>query len=186
MNWVKYVGISLVALSLSSCGGGSNTEETAVDSTANESQALPAVLTRGTMLLDLSEYFMPFSVYVPDSNRGIPDFYDTGYGVIELTVGSTYAVMLAEGGNIAEKKQVLAADDMYKHEIIEEGTDYILYKSSLPDSPLEPEFHFYAVKHVNGVDYEIHDNDTEGGYAETVARFMLESIQHLKPNNSAI
>lgn len=166
-----------------SCGGGDKSENQSSEEVVTET--LPSSLARGTMLLNLNDYFMPFSLCVPDSNRGIPNIIETGYGETEIEVGSTFHIMVAEGGSLAEKKASLAEELMYTNEIIEEGAGFLLYKSTIQDSHLEPEFHFYAVKQVNGTDFEFRDFDNEGGYAETVARFMLESINHLVPNNSA-
>jgi hypothetical protein len=171
---------------LSACGsGGSSNETITQDSATTTESALPASLTRGTMLLNLEDYFMPFSLYVPDSNRGIPNIIETGYGETEIEVGSTFHIVVAEGGSIEDKKAALIDDLMFKNEIVSEGPDYLFYKSVIENSHLEPEFHFYAVKHVDGIDFEFHDYSNEGGYSEKVAQFMLESINHLIANNSA-
>ena len=74
---------------------------------------------------------------------------------------------------------------MYTNKIVEEGEDYILYSSEIKDSFLELEFHFYAVKQVNGLSFEFKDNKDEGPFAESIARFMLESIGHLQPKPNA-
>ena len=180
-----FLVLSLIALS--SCGGGegASDESAAQDSIATESAALPASLQRGTMLLNMDDYFMPFSLYVPDSNRGIPNIVETGYGETEIEVGSTYHIVVAEGGSMEDKKAALIDDLMFKHEIVSEGADFILYKSEIEGSNLEAEFHFYAIKHVDGIDFEFRDFSNDGGYSEKVAQFMLESINHLVPNNSA-
>ena len=177
--------LSLFVLVLFSACGGSDDASTAEQEAQSEVSALPASLARGTTQLNLEEYFMPFSLYVPDSNRGIPKIVETSYGETEIQVGKTFHIVVAEGGDLATTKSAIAEDLMYTVEIIEEGTDYILYKSSIKDSHLDPEFHFHAVKNVKGTDFEFHDFNNEGGYAESVARFMLESINHIIPNNSA-
>jgi hypothetical protein len=182
MKKLPLLSLLLIAFVAFSCGGGEKSENQSSEKVATET--LPSSLARGTMLLDLSDYFIPFSLYVPDSNRGIPNILETGYGETEIEVGTTFHIMVAEGGNVADKKVSLAGELMYTNEIIEEGTDFMLYKSTIKDSHLEPEFHFYAVKQINGVDFEFRDYSNEGGFAETVARFMLESINHLVPNNS--
>jgi hypothetical protein len=38
---------------------------------------------------------------------------------------------------------------------------------------------------VGGIVYEIHDYNVEGGYAESVARLMLESVNNMKANKTA-
>jgi len=174
----------VTALALSACSGGSSAEEEGAteESTAQE---LPRVLANGTTLLDLSDYFFPFSLYVPDSTRGYPEIIETGYGETVVRVGSTFNMLIAEGGDLAMKRSEIADDLMYTNKIVEEGEDYILYSSEIKDSFLELEFHFYAVKQVNGLSFEFKDNKDEGPFAESIARFMLESIGHLQPKPNA-
>ena len=146
---------------------------------------LPAVLVNGTSELDLSDYFMPFSLYVPDSNRGIPDVIETGYGETIVRVGPAFNMIIAEGGNVANRKAEIADDLMYKNTIIEEGDGFIIFKSEIEGSFVDPEFHFYAVKNINGIDFEFKDNKDDGPFAESIARFMVESVNHITPNKSA-
>ena len=182
MKLNRFFSVLLVAL-LTACGGGGDREGSGEESSGSATPAseLPDVLTRATTQLDLSEYFMPFELYVPDSTRGVPMIEETSFGEVSVHVGKTYHIIIAEGGDLAMKKADLEGDLTFTHEIVEEGADYILYKSTIKDSYLEPEFHFYAVKQVGGTSYEFHDYSDEGGYAQTVAAFMLESVKHLQP-----
>lgn len=167
---------------LTACGGGETATE---ESTETETSDLPAVLQNGTTTLDLSDYFMPFSIYIPDSMRGIPAIEETGYGETVISVGPTFHMVVAEGGDLNSFKTEMANDLMYKNTVVEEGEGFVLYKSEIDGSFLDPEFHFYSVKTVNGVTFEFHDFNEEGGYAESVARFMLESVNHLIANQEA-
>ncbi len=171
----------VLLFSLASCGGGGSEGSADTASEAGEpASELPEILTRSTTTIDLSDYYLPFELYIPDTTRGYPEIEETSYGEVSVHVGKTFHVIIAEGGDLAVKKEDLAGDLLYDHEIVEEGADYILYKSSIKDSYLDPEFHFYAVKAVGGTTYEFHDFDDEGGYAETVAGFMLQSVNHLQ------
>ncbi|MEX2597217.1 MAG: hypothetical protein WEC59_09855 [Salibacteraceae bacterium] len=181
----KLLVLSVIVV-LNSCGNGSEnngSSENSSDSTAQSD--LSGVLAKGTTLLDLSDYFMPFSLYIPDSNRGYPEIIETGYGETIITVGSTFNMIVAEGGDLSLKKQEVADDLMYENTIIEEGKDFILYKSVIKESFLDPEYHFYAVKPVNGITFEFKDNKDEGPFAESIVRFMLESVNHIVPNKPA-
>lgn len=184
MKATRYLWLIAVSLLvLTSCGAGEETSsEEGADSTATD---LPVVLQRGTTTLDLSDYFMPFSIYIPDSMRGTPSVEETGYGETVISVGSTFHMVAAEGGDINQFKTEMMDDLMYKNTVVEEGEDFVLYKSEIDGSFLDPEFHFYSVKTVNGVTFEFHDFNEEGGYAESVARFMLESVNHLIVNQEA-
>ena len=175
------ITVSLLVLTACS-GGGDASSDDANDSTATD---LPAVLQNGTTTLDLGDYFMPFSIYIPDSMRGIPTIEETGYGETVISVGSTFHMVAAEGGDLNLFKTEMMNDLMYKNTVVEEGEDFILYKSEIDGSFLDPEFHFYSVKTLNGVPFEFHDFNEEGGYAESVARFMLESVNHLIVNQEA-
>jgi hypothetical protein len=157
-------------------------DEAGTETTAEE---LPRVLANGTNLLDLSDYYLPFSLYVPDSTKGYPEVIETGYGETIVRVGAMYNMLIAEGGDVAAKKAEVMDDLMYTNTIVEEGDDYFLYKSEIKDSFLDPEFHFYAVKQINGITFEFRDNKDEGPYAESIARLMLESVKHVQANQAA-
>jgi len=172
----------VLSLFFASCG---QSGDSSVAEEAEVVNDLPAVLVNGTNELDLSEYFMPFSMYVPDSNRGIPEVIETGYGETIVKVGPTFNMIIAEGGDMANRKNEISDDLMYSNTIIEEGDGFIIFKSEIEGSFVDPEFHFYAVKNINGVDYEFKDNKDEGPFAESIARFMVESINHIIPNKSA-
>ena len=182
MRYLLFPLSFVLIISVASCGQSGDapaTEETEVV------QDLPAVLVNGTSELDLSDYFMPFSMYVPDSNRGIPEIIETGYGETIVRVGPTFNMIIAEGGDLANRKTEIAADLMYNNTIIEEGDGFIIFKSEIEGSFVDPEFHFYAVKNINGVDFEFKDNKDEGPFAESIARFMMESVNHIISNKSA-
>ncbi|NQV52323.1 MAG: hypothetical protein HQ500_04030 [Flavobacteriales bacterium] len=176
------LALAAIALFMQSCGSGTEGETTAVDSTA---QALPAVLARGTVELNLSEQFFPFTMLVPDSSRGLVEVEETGYGETIVRVGTVFNMSIAEGGDMSTKKAEVADDLMFTNTIVEEGDDFIVYKSVIEGSPLDPEYHFYAVKDVNGMTYEFKDNKDEGPFAESIVRLMIESVNHIAPNSPA-
>lgn len=180
----RFLFLALIAIALitQSCGSGTDGDADAQDSAA---QALPAVLTRGMTELNLSEYFMPFTMIVPDSSRGYAEVEETGYGETIVRVGSVYNLVIAEGGDVATKKAEVMDDLMFTNTIVEEGENYFIYKSVIEGSPLDPEFHFYMVKDVNGTTYEFKDNKDEGPFAESIVRLMMESVNHITPNSAA-
>lgn len=174
-------------ISLCSCGGGGS-EASSTENTDSTASALPAILQNRVTPYNLADHYIAATLLVPDSTRGIPQVVETAFGGIQLTVGSSYNIVISElaGGSIQAKAQELAEDLMYKNEIVEQGADFILYKSSITDSYVEPVFHFYALKTIGNTTYEVHDYNEEGGYAESQARFMLESVNHLQPNNPTL
>lgn len=184
MKLYTLTGIFLIAL-LTACGGESKTDEADGDVASD----LPAILQTSVTTADLSEHFINASIIIPDSNRAKShaEIYVNDFGETRVQVGTIYNIVIAEllEGDLNSYRQTLADDLTYTHEIIEEGSDYILYKSVIIDSQLDPEFHFFAIKDIDGVKYEIHDYSEEGGYAESIARMMLESVNHMNVNNPA-
>jgi hypothetical protein len=180
LNWITV----LIILLSTSCGEPTGEESGA--GTADAATELPAALQRGTTTIDLSEHFVKASLIIPDSMRGVPTIEPNAFGGIQVTVGPTYNVVIEKlvGGSLQSKIKALQEDLMYKNEIIEQGDDFIFYKSVIADSYVDPEFHFYAIKQMGGVTYEMHDYNEEGGYAESVARFMLESVSYIQANGS--
>ena len=186
---MKVQNLFLIALlfSLAACGGGAsddgNSEESS-DSSATEASATPM---RGMVEVDLSEFYVNASIMIPDETRGEQSIAVNDFGETRIQVGTIYDVIIAEQieGDLNSYIQMLSEDITYMNEIIDQGEDFVLYKSSIADSHIEPEFHFFAIKTIDGIVYEIHDYNEEGGYAESVARLMLQSVNDIKPINTA-
>ncbi|MDA7744873.1 hypothetical protein N8911_02115 [bacterium] len=186
MKYLNFLAIALI-VSLSSCGGGSSEDansEDQVDSTASEAAASPQ---RGMVEVDLNEFYVNATIMVPDESRGEQNIAMNDFGETRIQVGTIYDVIIAEQieGDLNTFIQALSEDITYSNEVIEQGDDFVLYKSSIVDSHIDPEFHFFAIKTADGIVYEIHDYNEEGGYAESVARLMLESVNNMKANNTA-
>jgi hypothetical protein len=172
MKYLNFLAIALI-VSLSSCGGGSSEDansEDQVDSTASEAAASPQ---RGMVEVDLNEFYVNATIMVPDESRGEQNIAMNDFGETRIE------------GDLNTFIQALSEDITYSNEVIEQGDDFVLYKSSIVDSHIDPEFHFFAIKTADGIVYEIHDYSEEGGYAESVARLMLESVNNMKANNTA-
>lgn len=183
MRTLYLFGLATMFLFMQACGGSGGQGDAEAADTLN--QGLPAVLTTRTTELDLDDHFFPFTLIVPDSSRGYVEVEDTPYGETIVRVGTVYNMLIAEGGDVAGKKVEVMDDLMFTNTIVEEGDGYFIYKSVIEGSPLDPEFHFYAVKNVNGIEYEFKDNKDEGPFVESIVRFMLESVQHLTPKQQA-
>ena len=187
MKYLNFLAIALI-VSLSSCGGGSSEDansEDQVDSAASEAAATPK---RGMMEVDLNEFYVNATIMVPDESRGEQNINrNDDFGETRVQAGTIYDVIIAEQieGDLNTYIQMLSEDITFTNEVIEQGDDYVLYKSSITDSHIDPEYHFFAIKTIDGIVYELHDYNEEGGYAESVARLMLESVNHMKANNTA-
>lgn len=186
MMKTRHLFFSAILFTLASCGGGSSeTSDEATDSTATVSD-LPASLQRGSVEADLSDYFVNATITIPDESRGEHSITANDFGETRIKVGTIYDVIIAEliEGDLNSHIQMLNEDITFTNEIVEQGDDYILYKSSIANSSIDPVFHFYAIKTFDGIAYEIHDYNEEGGYAESVARMMMESVNYMKANNN--
>jgi hypothetical protein len=174
------------AFILASCSGGSGESSDTTDST-EASTEMPAALQRAATTVDLSDYFVNVTLTIPDSSRGLPMVEANDFGETRVVVGSIYNLVITEliEGDINSYVEALKGDGMYQNEVVEQGDDFVLYKSVIADSHVDPEFHFFAIKNVDGIDFEFHDYNEEGGYAESVARYMLDSVNHLKRNNQS-
>ncbi|GAB5538200.1 MAG: hypothetical protein Salg2KO_03030 [Salibacteraceae bacterium] len=180
----KFLLATGLAICLISCGGQQG--ETGEESTEEGTNELPRSLQVATTTVDLSDHYVNGTLIVPDETQGELSISVNDFGETHVQVGEVYHVVFAEllEGDINSRKQALGDDLMYKNEFVEEGEDFILYKSVIADSHLDPEFHFYAVKTIGNTTFEIHDYNEQGGYAESIARRMLESVKNIKPNNS--
>ncbi len=182
----NHFAIALI-ISLASCGGGSSEEansEDQVDSTASEAEAASQ---RGMVEVDLKEFYVNATIMVPDELRGEQNIAMNDFGETRIQVGTIYDVIIVEQieGDLNTFIQALSEDIPYSNEVIEQGDDFVLYKSSIVDSHIDSEFHFFAIKTVDDIVYEIRDYNEEGGHAESVARLMLESVNNMRPNNTA-
>ena len=69
--------------------------------------------------------------------------------------------------------------DIYNNEIIEESSDYILYKRELKAVPnKQTTYHIYGVKYLNGVYYEF--TNQEEGDSKKVIDFIVKSFLSFK------
>lgn len=182
---VSYLLLIPVLFAMTACGGGGGESDSSADST--QVSELPRSLQAGVMEVDLSDHFINATVLIPDSSRGLASIQTNDFGEVRIVVGDVYNLVIVENldATMDSKLQALNEDLMYQHEVIEQGDDYVLYKSSIEGSHVDPVFHFFAFKTIDGIEYEFHDYNEEGGYAESVARLMLESVNHLRVNNSA-
>lgn len=179
---VVLLGLSL-CVSLAACNGGAS-DGVDADQPYFDMEKLPEDL-RGMVEMDLSEHGLPLVILVPDSSVGVPRVTVQPYGETEIKVGRGYWITIAEGGDMELQRQDVDEDLLYKSNYLEDESCCILYRSVLPDDELHEEHHFYVVKNIDGVDYEIRDKpDGSVQYSERAARSMLEAARAMVARRS--
>ena len=96
------------------------------------------------MEVDLNEFYVNATIMVPDESRGEQNIAMNDFGEIRIQVGTIYDVIIAEQieGDLNTFIQALSEDITYSNEVIEQGDDFVLFKSSIVDSHIDPEFSF--------------------------------------------
>lgn len=166
------IAFAIPALFLSACNGGG--EEEGTDGQVEIPESL-----KGMMTLNLSEQGLPFSLMIPDTTKNKLEVVAQPYGDTEVRVGDYFQVQIAVGGDIALRKSDLNEDLLYKATILQEDGTSIFYKQEIEGSNLDPEYHFYLVKNVNGADYEIQDIKSGETYSEKAALKMFDSAKNI-------
>ncbi|MEQ8325070.1 MAG: hypothetical protein RIC15_02925 [Vicingaceae bacterium] len=163
---------------LMACGGGETDSESEDTQMGEADQAIKGVET------DLSDYGMPYTITIPDGQAElIIEAFD--WGGVQIARGENFIMSIAYGeGDIDILKFDMEEDLIYKSEILEEGDNYIMYKREIPDSGMEPEYHFMYVD--SGPDEAIEiTNSKDVNYGEEAIRKMLASAKTFKAKAGA-
>jgi hypothetical protein len=160
-----------------SCGG----EDTIV-----EEKEAAIEIPKGMVQIDIKSSGFPLLIVVPDTSQKQLIIKSQDWGETYVSVGSQFQLKIAEGGDMALKKSDLNEDLLYKATILEDGGEYIYYKQEIEGGNVTPAFHFYMVKNIGGVWYEIQDNSDEETFGEASIEKMLEAVKltSLMPANS--
>lgn len=147
----------------------------------NKENPEDSAIGQGMMELDLSQYGMNLSIFVPDSTIGTLEVTAQSYGDIEIRVGTYFQIKIAPGGDLALKKSDLEGDLLFKTTIIKEDPNMIIYKSDLPDGS-KSFHHFYMIVNAGGANYEVSDiGDSGEAFSEAIVNKMVEAAHSLKP-----
>ncbi len=166
-----------VAMLFAQCGGEANDEPaTAEEETVN---------LGNTVEIDLSKHGFPLSIEVPAPDEETPEATVAvlDWGALEIKVNKYFQIQIADGeGNIAAKKQNNADmyDNIYTIQYLLEEETALLYKTEIPGSGIEPEFHFFAVIKAGGRTFEVEDIKGVDSYSEESARRMLDFAKAIK------
>ena len=142
-------------------------------------------------LLDL--YGIDASIMIPNETAGIGASFESeiihndGDFKWQITAGRNFNIFIEDYGDyqyrMPEFIRKLEAQDIFKTQIIEQKEDYVIFKRELNlSSKTISTFHLYGVKYINGVYYEIRND--EKGDSKKVIDFILKSFLSFKSINT--
>ena len=144
--------------------------------------------------MNLDSVGIPASIMIPNETAGIGAsfapkiLHDEGGFKWHINVGRHFNVLIEDYGDyqylMPEFLRRINTKDIFNIEIIEDASDYILYKRELKSAPnQQATYHIYGVKYLNGVYYEF--TNQEEGDSKKVIDFILKSFLSFKILNSA-
>lgn len=174
--------IAGLAILLAACGGNANKQnETDAESKENSNETEYSQM----QLVSLSEYNIPAEIYIPNESKGKAMINENPAGGVEIKVGDRFGIEVVPFGlTKAEVKEELDNDLVYSIEYLEEDAQSMLYKKSIKDSDIDPEFHFFLEAEINGDIYEV-KSINEMGFKESAAKEMLKSARSLKAKTTS-
>ncbi len=146
---------------------------------AGDAPAPVADSTPAPAAIDLSAHDVPLLLTPPDPQvlgGAVPAVrWNEEAGILEVRAGDHFALDIVEAeGDLARLKATLDRDMLLKHEVVEEGPDHLVYRSSYPDQDLVF-VHFVKVIRTASRTFEVGD-DPEGRFTEEDVRRMMAAV----------
>lgn len=137
---------------------------------------------KGTIQVDISEYGLPLMITIPDTMNSPLNIVVQDWGETEIRVGKNFQIKIAEGGDMELRKSDLADDLLYTQvNYTVEESDVIQYSQGKSDDEhFKPKHHFYMVKSINGITYEIQDIVGEIDFSPSAITKMLNASKALE------
>lgn len=163
---VSLLAIAVVLLTLNSCGG------------KNEDQAVEA--PAGMIVLDLSKYGKPFTIFTPDSSTGKLSIVEQSWGALEIKAGKSFQISITEDpGDVELRKTDVKGDEVNKFKsFLVEEPNTLMWESEIT----KPEFHFYTIQKIGNSTYvfeDIKSPDSEP-FTKEEAQKMLDAAKGIK------
>tara|TARA_B100001287_G_scaffold274204_1_gene279068 strand:- start:24908 stop:25459 length:552 start_codon:yes stop_codon:yes gene_type:complete len=144
--------------------------------------------------MNLDSVGIPASIMIPNETAGIGAsfapkiLHDEGGFKWHINVGRHFNVLIEDYGDyqylMPEFLRKINTKDIFDIEIIEDKSDYVIYKRDLKSVPNQKTtYHIYGVKYLNGVYYEF--TNQEDGDSKKVIDFILKSFLSFKILNSS-
>ena len=176
MKQLTFAFLSIVFLAFTSCGGSSESNDGQQDST----EVSQSSDVSGMTSLDLSPHGMDLTIMIPDESFGKPMITENAMGGVDINVGENFGISVLFGmGDVMLMKSDLENDLVYDHNIILDKEDLLMYEKSIPESGIDPEFHFYYTTLLNGETYDV-QNMTDRSFSKAAIERMIISAETLK------
>ncbi len=175
MKRVTYLFATIIALSLTACGGGA---EDPVE------EVVETVVLKGFEELNLSEWGFNLIVMVPKEEiNGAPEVTLTERGALEIVVGLDFGIEIMYGeADIELLKMDLKEDLVFTSEIIKEEENALVYSQNIPESGVKTQNHFLYKAQVGSEVYEVRDV-IDGEFGSGMIEKMLEAAKTIKSSN---
>lgn len=170
---------AVVALGFTvSCKGGEG-ENTTDGTTDNSAEQPKNEYLENMIMVSLLEHGLPLWVYVPDTLMAKLNVTVKDWGQVEVRSGGGFQIQITEGGDLELKKSDINSDLLYTDvKFIAEEADGIVYSQGIKgDEYFQPMNHFYAVKNINGIDYEFQDIRGDVNFPERAVVKMFEVVK---------
>jgi len=135
------------------------------------------------------------SIMIPNETAGIGASFNTeilhddGGFKWHISAGRNFNVFIEDYGDyqylMPEFIRRIDTKDIFKTQIVKQTGNYIIFKRELNTSTIpNATYHFYGVKYINGVYYEI--KNSEEGDSKKVIEFILKSYLSLSSNTEML
>jgi hypothetical protein len=168
MKKISYLFVTLLALTIASCGG--------TDQPVEEK-----VVLKGYEELNLSEWGFNLNIMVPQADfYGKPKITLTERGALEIIVGLDFGIEITYGeADIALLKSDLKEDLIFTSKIIAEEENAIIYTQKIPDSGVKTQNHFLFKAEIGTEVYEVRDF-VDSEYGKGMIKKMLAAAKTIK------
>ena len=170
MKKIKIVALFIVTTLFAACGG-------FTDGDAENSSKEEVVNYEGMNKLDLREHGFEGIIYIPNEEFGQPIIDRTDWGSVRITVGERFGIELQqEPISYDMRMSELMEAQVFETALIDETPPLLFWKNTIPNSDIEPEFHFFYTYSKDGFNVSISSFQSEQ-YSESAVNKMIISAK---------
>jgi len=168
MKEFRFIAVIAVSIFLVACGGGAAKQD---DASVTEE----IVSYEGMRKLDLRESGFEGTIYIPNEEFGQLIIERTNWGSVMISVGDRFGIELQqEPMSFESRMNELKEDQVFETEFLENTPPLLKWKNTIPDSGIEPEFHFFYSYSKDNFNVSISSFQSEQ-YSESALKKMIAS-----------